>query len=183
MPAQSARVLKTVKTHRLEVSKSAPTPKKPQIKMQNGIYVGKEADKLWKLMSDYHKGASRPPIYIRQSKTYGIACGGHAKFIEREIVITVGKDASSSTLLMVIAHELAHIAAPKKYSSADGKYHGAHGERWATCYVKAVRKRFGAEHFTGVRASHGYAVDGYVLRGIVNSRKAELGEAAPVQQW
>ena len=172
MPTQSPRVLKTVKNRRLEVSKPAATPKKPQIKMRNGIYVGKEADKLWKLMSDYHHGAPVPSILFRVSKTHPTSCGGHAKYYEREVVLTVGERVSSAELLMLIAHELAHVAAPR-----------GHGERWATCYVKAVRKRFGAEHFTGVRASHGYAVDGYVLRGIVNSRKAELGEAAPVQQW
>lgn len=130
----------------------------------NGYDLVAEAKQLWKHMADYHRGAAMPPLNLRfTSKAYST---GHAN--QYKTTVSVGRRASTMSALYVLAHELAHSAAPRP-----GDWHD---ERWATCYVNAVRARYGAEHFSGVRAARGYAVDAYVKAGIQRWLDAQEAE-------
>lgn len=122
-----------------------------------------EAKAIWKHMAEFHRGRSLPRLTIHRGQKWGgqTYCTGHGN--REHVHITIGAAAPTSEVLMVLTHELAHAAAPRP-----GDWHD---ERWADCYVKAARARWGGANFTGVRAARGYAVDPYVRRGI----RAALG--------
>lgn len=121
-----------------------------------GIDLLAEAAEIWKHMTEFHCGAALPAIKVRFTKEDRIGVSGRAWGYQQRLVVTVRARSETWLVVEVLAHELAHCATPG---------HG-HNEVWADCFVKAARARYCAEHFSGVRAASGYAVDRYVRPAI-----------------
>lgn len=121
-----------------------------------GVDLDVEARRLWATaaLSAYHRGAPLPTIDLRRRRRGGYSSG---RAWTRRVTMTIG--GSLTEVLMVLAHELAHSAVERT---------GRHGHDavWASAYSDAARERWGSEHFTGIRANRGYAVDPYVYAGI-----------------
>jgi hypothetical protein len=117
-----------------------------------------EAERIWSLMDEFHRGKRMPEIVLRRSEN-GWKTTGRAW--PWKVVVTMGSGLVDACVVLI--HELAH--------SAVGSGHG-HDEVWADCYVKAARARWGTEHFEGVRASRGYAVDRYVAPAVDRAMRA-----------
>lgn len=117
-----------------------------------GYDIIAEAQRIWPLMADYHRGRPMPMITLRR-RSRGYTTG---RANDLHLALTMG--GSLDHVLWVLLHELAHAAAPAPRDW--------HNERWASCYVEAARARWGAEHFQGVRAAKGYAVDRYVAPAV-----------------
>lgn len=127
-----------------------------------GVDLAAEAKRLWetRAMREYHGGRRVPTLVLRRRKQ-GYTTG-HAW--PSRVTMTLG--GSVTTVLAVLAHELAHSAV------AFDDNHG-HDEVWAAVYAGAARERWGAEHFTGIRPQSGYAVDRYVGAGVRAAREAD----------
>lgn len=109
---------------------------------------------MWRLpaLREHHGGRDLPAITFRR-RTTAYTTGTSWDY---RITMTIGPTGLHD-VLAVLLHELSH--------SAVGGQHG-HGPVWAGAYVAAARQHWGAEHFHGVPANSGYAVDTYVSAGI-----------------
>lgn len=133
-----------------------------------GVNLDVEAERIWNTPSlvEYHRGSRLPTLDFRRRRQ-GYTSGRAWPW---RIVMTLGGPVDE--VLWVLAHELAH-------SAVDRRGRHGHDEVWAAAYAGAARDRWGAEHFTGIRPHRGYAVDGYVSRGIRAAREAEAADAHP----
>lgn len=149
---------------RQQARAQATSERAERAKQERRTYQGwdmiAEAERIWPLMAEYHHGKHIPTIDLRHSTRGGTT----GRAWPWRIVITAGGPLHEA--LWVLIHELAHAAVNTR-----GENHG-HDTVWADCYVKAARARWGTEHFTGIRAARGYAVDNYVAPAVARALAA-----------
>lgn len=134
----------------------------------SGVDLDAEAKRMWRAFVEggrVSKTRALPTIDIRW-RSEGYSTG---RAWPTRIVMTLGRADSLPGVLTLLLHELAHSAA--------GFGHG-HDVVWASIYADGARRRFGAEHFTGIRPHSGYAVDRYVNDGIVDYLAAQAEAVA-----
>ena len=126
--------------------------------------IRKEAERIWKLMADWHKGKPLPRINIVRGRNWGSQYG-HA--LPSMGVIQVNVDAHQNELRskrvwQVLAHELAHIACPP--INTGGKKRDTHHRVFYYCLRHAWQKRWKCEIFFTAVTQWGYSVD-YIIEG------------------
>jgi hypothetical protein len=131
--------------------------------------IRKEAERIWKLMSDWHKGKPLPNITIargqNRGRQYGHANIPHNSWNIGHIQVNVDADQSptrSKRVWAVLAHELAHIACPP--INKGGTNYDTHNRVFYYCLRHAWQKRWKCDiSFAQVR-TWGYSVD-YIIQG------------------
>jgi hypothetical protein len=139
-----------------------------------GCDLEREAKVLWNYMHrNRRRIPSLPTIRVRRGDTY--RGSGLARQSQRDISVCFDPATTPlARVLLVLAHELAHIAA--------GCHH-RHDSVWANTYATAIIGRWGREHAPGwARPEKGYAVDRWVrdfIDGALEARDRAAMAATP----
>lgn len=146
--------------------KQAPAKEQARIDAQRSKIIHKEAEKIWALMADYHKGKRLPTINIvraqNRGKQYGYA---HGSF--RSIQVNVDADQNiqrSRRVWHTLAHELAHCAVPPK--QRDGRGRDTHSREFYHCLRAAWQVRWGCQISFAKVSTWGYSVDWLMMRQV-----------------
>jgi hypothetical protein len=152
--------------HKRQVARRRAEPAKLQERCDaiRERIIRKEAERIWKLMADWHKGKPLPRINIVRGRNWGSQYG-HA--LPSMGVIQVNVDAHQNELRskrvwQVLAHELAHIACPP--INTGGKKRDTHHRVFYYCLRHAWQKRWKCEIFFTAVTHWGYSVD-YIIQG------------------
>jgi hypothetical protein len=126
--------------------------------------IRKEAERIWNLMADWHKGKPLPRINIVRGRNWGSQYG-HAEVWRNTIQVNVDAEQSqlrSRRVWSVLAHELAHIACPP--ISRRGKTDDTHHRVFYYCLRHVWEKRWKCAISFGEVRTWGYSVD-YIIEG------------------
>lgn len=126
--------------------------------------IRKEAERIWKLMAEWHKGKPLPRINIVRGRNWG-SQHGYARPSWGLIQVNVDArqdELRSKRVWQVLAHELAHIACPP--INTGGKYRNTHHRIFYYCLRHAWQKRWKCEISFGAVTHWGYSVD-YIIQG------------------
>jgi hypothetical protein len=146
-----------------QVARRRAEPKKAQERCDaiRRRIIEKEAQRIWKLMADWHKGKPLPRIHIVRARNWG-AQRGYA--VSSSIQVNVDPDQSkmrSRRVWSVLAHELAHCACPP--INTGGKKRDTHHRMFYYCLRHVWNKRWNLDiSFAEVR-TWGYSVD-YIIQ-------------------
>jgi len=157
--------------HKRQVARRREQPKKMQERCDaiRKRIIHKEAERIWKLMADWHKGKPLPNITIargqNRGRQYGRANIPQNNWNIGHIQVNVDADQSamrSKRVWSVLAHELAHIACPPLRTG--GTNYDTHHRMFYYCLRHAWQKRWKCDiSFAEVR-TWGYSVD-YIIEG------------------
>lgn len=163
---EAKRELRTASTRdkvrqKRQVASRRAQPKKSQERCDaiRERMIKQEAERIWKLMAEWHKGKRLPRIVIADGRNRGSQYG-HANINSGSIQVNVDRDQSvmrSKRVWEVLAHELAHIACPP--IRRHGKTNDTHHRVFYYCLRHAWQKRWKCEIFFGEVTHWGYSVD------------------------
>lgn len=114
-----------------------------------------------------------PPLRFRYGVSHGVS--GHAKRLQKRVVLTIGVDASANEVREALLHELVHVALDRERE--------AHGERFRSLLTRSARALFGVpvNGWTtikrGDRKNAAYALDALIIREM--DERDAAAEAAP----
>jgi len=152
------------KARQVATKRAQPSKARARCDRQRAQMISKEADRIWALMSEWHKGKERPRIVIARGRNRS-AQGGHATYWRNHIQVNVDPDQNvidSKRVWLVLAHELAHCACPPIYGS--GKNDNSHHRVFYYCLRHVWQKRWKCE-ISFAKVSHwGYSVD-HIISG------------------
>jgi len=126
--------------------------------------IRKEAERIWKLMAEWHKGKPLPRINIVRGRNWGSQYGyAQPSWGQIQVNVDACQDGlRSKRVWQVLAHELAHIACPP--INTGGKNRDTHHRIFYYCLRHAWQKRWKCEISFGAVTHWGYSVD-YIIQG------------------
>lgn len=147
--------------HKRQVARRRAEPAKLQERCDaiRERMIRKEAERIWKLMAEWHKGKPLPRINIVRGRNWGSQYG-YAQPSWGSIQVNVDREQSqwrSRRVWSVLAHELAHIACPP--INTGGKNRDTHHRIFYYCLRHAWQKRWKCEISFGAVTHWGYSVD------------------------
>ena len=148
-----------------QVARRREQPKKMQERCDaiRKRMIEKEAERIWKLMADWHKGKPLPRIEIVRGRNWGSQYG-YAFNGWYRIQVNVDAEQSkmrSKRVWSVLAHELAHCACPPIYTG--GKNRDTHHREFYRCLRHVWNKRWKLDISFHAVTHWGYSVD-YIIQ-------------------
>lgn len=147
--------------HKRQVARRRAEPAKLQERCDaiRERIIHAEAERIWKLMADWHKGKPLPRIELVRGRDWG-RTGGHAWWSSGRIQVRIDPTQNewrSKWTWAILAHELAHIACPA--IRTEGKNRDPHHRMFYYCLRHTWQKRWKCEiNFVEVKR-WGYSVD------------------------
>ena len=169
--AKRATVAKKVakKEHRTKAIKRVTTIGR------EGFNIEKEAEKIWKLLTPYHKGSKMPRIEMQQrnmsvDKDGGVSIGGGryaglAYLGQGKIWLAARPDWTT------LAHELTHMAVGTRFGNAKRR---AHDKVFYDCLRDIAQRRFKVTISFYEVTRYGYIVDRIIDRQLHQKNVFEI---------
>lgn len=142
-----------------QINNAARNEKK--IAKQRAIKINNEAKRIWRYMEPFHKGRPLPRIVIAEGRG---SQNGHATYWLNQIQINVDREQGEykgKRVWHVLAHELAHCAAPPVITNGN---RDVHHRMFYQCLKHAFEKRWKCAISFHEVTTYGYSVDAIIMK-------------------